>query len=103
MSFTGNEDHSITLQAAAQLTGNYRTNNPNTILGLYYSKDALQEILNQQDCVGVRVYYAETSIGEKTLVIVGVNTSENDLVNGVIADFGIPCPTRCSSSNALNS
>lgn len=103
MSFTGNENHAITLQEAAQLTSNYRTNNPNAILGLYYSKDALQEILSQQDCVGIRTYYAETSIGEKTLVIVGVNASQNDLVNGKIADFGIPCPTECSYLNDLNS
>lgn len=103
MSFTGNEDHSITLQAAAQLTGNYRTNNPNAILGLYYSKDAILEILNQQDCVGVRAYYAETSTGEKTLVFVGVNALGNDMVNGVIADFGVPCPVQCSSANDLNS
>lgn len=103
MAFTGNEDHSISLTEAAQFTENYRNNNPNEILALYYSKDAIMDILNQPNCVGIRTYYAEKNNGDKTLVIVGVEANENDMVNGVLAEFGTPCPNRCSAPNDLNS
>lgn len=36
------------------------------------------------------------------LVIVGVKANQDDIHNGHIAEFGIPCPNNCSSSNSLN-
>lgn len=103
MSFTGNEPHEITLAEAAALTANHRTNHPNEILGLFFGKTAILEILNQENCVGIRAYYGEDNQGANKLVIVGVDANKNDLINGKIADYGIPCPQRCSNSNSLNS
>jgi hypothetical protein len=54
MSFTGNENHNISLTDASALTANFRTGKPaNTILGFFYGKQAIQNILNQEDCVGI--------------------------------------------------
>ncbi len=104
MSFTGKEDHSIPLATAAQWTKNYRDANPsNAVKGHFYGKDAIQAILTQSDCVGIRIYYAIDDNGAKQLVIVGTDANENDLYNGLLAERGLPCPPYSGAANPLNS
>ncbi len=103
MSFTGNEDHSISLPNAADLTANYRTNHATAIKGFYYGKTAISDILAQDDCVGIRIYFGEDEFANPQLVICGVDANEDDLDQGLLAEFGWPCPPQCGTSNALNS
>jgi hypothetical protein len=105
MIFTGNENHEISLNEAAELTQRFRDNLPvidNTIAE-YFGKSALEDVLSQQDCVGIRVYYGIDSEMKKHLVIVGVNSDGNDLYEGALMEMTIPCPPVCSTSNPLNS
>jgi hypothetical protein len=37
------------------------------------------------------------------LVLVGVTSDKNDMVNGVILDHGAMCPPECGVANNLNS
>lgn len=105
MSFTGQENHDISLQDAAALTKNFRNSQTGTgyIKGEYFGADALNSLLSQEGCVGIRIYYGLDDDGNNKLVIVGVTTDENDMVNGNILEFGAPCPPNCSTQNALNS
>lgn len=103
MSFTGNENHDFPLETASEWTKNYRNANPGQTIAHYFGKNALTEILNQEGCVGMRIYYALDDADTKQLVIVGANTSENDLYNGLIADRSVKCPQMCSTLNPLNS
>ncbi|MDO9184628.1 MAG: hypothetical protein Q7W13_01355 [Bacteroidia bacterium] len=103
MSFTGKENHAITLTEAAEWTRTYRDANPGATKGHFYGKDAIQAIINQTGCVGIRIYYAIDNNGAKQLIIVGANTSENDLYTGILAERGIACPPRCGANNPLNS
>ncbi|MES2394908.1 MAG: hypothetical protein V4549_02845 [Bacteroidota bacterium] len=103
MSFTGKENHAITLEEAAVWTRNYRDANSGATKGHFYGKDAIQAIINQSGCVGIRIYYAIDNNGAKQLIIVGANTSENDLYTGLLAERSVPCPTRCGATNPLNS
>ena len=104
MSFTGKEDHSITLEDAGKLTKNYRENSPKgVILGGFFGKDTLLDILNQKECVGIRYYYGQKDDGTPVLVLVGANADEKDLDNGIIAEISTPCPPYCGEQNALNS
>lgn len=104
MSFTGNENHAITLQEASEWTANYRAtiNNGETIAH-FFGKDALNAILAQQGCVGIRIYYALDENGAKQLILVGANADGNDLFNGVLAERSFKCPQDCSAANPLNS
>jgi hypothetical protein len=36
-------------------------------------------------------------------VISGVKANEDDLDQGLLAEYGIACPTNCGTSNDLNS
>lgn len=103
MAFTGNEDHTISLTVAAAMTKNYRDANPTQVKGHYFGKDAIQDVLDQSGCVGLRIYYGLDNDGKKQLVIDGVTSDENDLFNGIILDRSIQCPPNCGISNPLNS
>ena len=104
MSFTGHEDHDFPLDTASLWTKNYRTASPaGAIKAHFFGKDAIQAILNQENCVGIRIYYALDPDGVKQLIIVGADANENDLYNGLIAERSTPCPSMCASANPLNS
>lgn len=103
MSFDGHENHSITLAAASALTANYRTNNPGQTLAHFFGKDAIQAILDQEGCVGIRIYYGENASGQDKLVLCGVTSDENDMYAGELAQYSILCPNVCGANNPLNS
>ena len=104
MSFTGNEDHSISLLDASALTANYRnTHSASAIKGFYYGKTAISDILAQDDCVGIRIYFGEDDEENPQLVICGVIANEDDLEQGLLAEAGCPCPPFCGIANSLNS
>jgi hypothetical protein len=104
MAFTGNEDHTITLEEASRLTRNFRKSaEPGSKLGTFFGKSTLQQILDQRDCVGIRYYYGLKDDGTPVLVLVGADANENDMVDGIIAEKGIPCPPACGEPDVLNS
>ena len=104
MSFTGHENHSITLNEAAILTRNYRNSVPaGATLSGYFSRDGLSKILDQSGCVGVRIYYAKSNGGAPLFVLVGAKADGDDLYKGELAEHSIDCPPICPTSNPLSS
>ena len=101
---TGHENHKISLQDAASLTRNFRSatgNNPATILGEFFGKDALATALNQDKCIGLRIYYGKRNDGTPVLVFVGVDQSGTDMADGFVGEDGFPCPPVCWSGSRL--
>jgi hypothetical protein len=104
MTFTGNEEHEISLTEAAAMTKNYRdTISTGDTIASYIGKSDLQDMLNQAECVGARIYYGLSTTGGKELVLVGVDASGNDLYEGILLDRVFKCPQDCSTANPLNS
>jgi hypothetical protein len=103
--FTGTENNEISYNDAATLTENYRNANAGSdyIKGEYFSKSSIQALLEQEGCVGVRIYYGLDENNIQKLVIVGVLSNEDDIVTGLILEHGRLCPPQCGSSNNLNS
>ncbi len=103
MSFTGSENHSINLEDAAKMTENYRNALVGgTTLGGYFGRDAIQGILAQNNCVGIRIYYALDENGVEQFVVVGVKEDGDDLYDGEIAQHALLCPPYCPQSSPLN-
>lgn len=103
MTLTGNENHDFPLDTASQWTANYRNSiTPGTPIAHCFGKSAIQEIFAQEGCVGMRIYYALDSTGKKQLIVVGVDSSGNDLYNGLLAERSFVCPQDCSAANPLN-
>jgi len=102
--FTGNEDHSITLEEASDVTSRYKLSvGALGMKGGYFSKSALQAVLNQQDVVGVRFYYGISLTFSPVMVVVGVKANGDDVVNGLVLDKALMCPPNCGSISILNS
>ncbi len=102
MAFTGHEDHTITLTDGANFTKAFRNNYSNQPKGIFFSKDTLQSILDQSDCVGIRFYFGLSTDSKLKLVFAGVTEDENDILE-IIGDGGALCPPSCGNANSLNS
>lgn len=102
MSFDGSEGAQISLSTGSNYTSNYRKNNPGSIKGTFMGKDVLQQILDQEGCMGIRVYYGESNDGDKKLVFVGADANEDDMTD-FVANVGIGSPPQSGNSNPLNS
>lgn len=102
MSFDPNQDHSITLAEAAQLTEAFRTANPVEKIGGFFGKDAIVDILNQANCVGLKYYFAIKN-GDMVLVLCGAKANQDDLYNGLLAEGPNTDPPAGGAPNPLNS
>ncbi|MCP4582530.1 MAG: hypothetical protein GY839_13055 [candidate division Zixibacteria bacterium] len=104
MAFDENTDHSISLGKAAEMTKRYRDSaRSGAIIATAFGKTALQAILDQEKCVGIRMYYAKNENGDPALVLTGLKANEDDIYEGELAEYGADCPPRCSTPNDLNS
>ena len=102
MPLTGNENHDISLNDAAIITKAYRDSaGADAILGVYFGKTAISDIVAQKNCVGIRIYNALKD-GKHTFVVVGVTADKEDMGGEGIAELGFPCPPYCASDSALN-
>jgi len=102
MAFNGTEGGLISLQQGAALTAAFRQNFPQQIKARFFGKDVLNELLNQQDAMGLRIYFGQNAQGHFELVVCAANAKEDDMLDK-IADLSVPCPNMCGRSNALNS
>ncbi len=103
MAFTGNEAEEFPLATAAQWTKNYReTITPGDTIAHFFGKNIINDILAQDGCMGIRIYYALDENGKKQLIIVGANQNEDDIYQGIIAERSSSCPPFCDSGNPLN-
>lgn len=103
MAFTGNEAEEFPLETAAQWTKNYRdTIKAGETISHFFGKNIIQQILDQDGCMGIRIYYALDENGKKQLIIVGADAKENDIYTGIIAERSYICPPFCPQGSPLN-
>ncbi|TDI91013.1 MAG: hypothetical protein E2O77_07360 [Caldithrix sp.] len=103
VTFTGKEDHSISLEDASQMTRNYQLQTaPDQIIGGFFGKDAVLAIISQEKAVGLRYYYGLDDEGTPHIILIGVNADGNDMTDGLLAERSTKCPPHCPESNDLN-
>jgi hypothetical protein len=104
--FDGLAGDPISLATGKAWAANYKAANPKEIRGHYFGREIIQQILDQTDCSGIRMYYALDDKGIKQLLLVGVDFNGNDQLpiegiaglnrsGNVIADASFPCPSYC--------
>ena len=99
---SSSHNHSIDLREAKKLTKNYRTSvSTDTIIAGAFRKEALLSVLNQADCVAIRMYFARTDDGKNDIVIVGMDSEGKDMVNGELLERIWPCPPYCDELSPL--
>jgi hypothetical protein len=102
--FTGKEDHAITLDMAREMVRRWRDHGTALPGGPdceFFARDILDKILAQEGCVGLRIYHGRNAKGQHVVVLVGADADGNDLVDGDIAEEGLPCPPHCSARGTL--
>jgi len=101
--FNGKEGEVVTLEEAQVYTKRYNsTIAEDDIKAVSFGKENLENILIQNECIGVRFYYAKTEEDKLTLVAVGYNADGDDLSEGIILERGAPCPPYCAMTLDLS-
>ena len=69
--------------------------------GGHFPREAIEQILSQPGCAGLRFYFGTQSDGTLALVLVGIDENEKDMSDGVLIDNHFPCPPFCDESSSL--
>jgi hypothetical protein len=102
MAFNGTEGGAISLEQGSDLASKWRKHNPDARKGAFMGKEILIELLNQEGCKGIRVYYGLDEDGQMQPVFSGAEANENDLLD-LVANGSRPCTPFCGINNPLNS
>lgn len=75
----------------------------------FFGSDIINQVLSQDKCVGMRIYYATNDEGVKQLLLVGAredgtniwpdgNEDTENATGGLIVDASTTCPPFCPSN-----
>lgn len=103
MSLNVNTGGIITQQEAIDLAKSFDRKFPNEITSSFIGSANVKAILNQNDCIGIRIYNGYDNIdGKISLIIVGVDSNEKDIIeNRLIYDQMATCPPMCPVDGLL--
>ncbi|HEY9046414.1 MAG TPA: hypothetical protein VIN08_10985 [Ohtaekwangia sp.] len=77
-----------------------------SIKARFFGINAISDLLSQDGCIGMRIYYATNDDGEKQLLLVGAREDGSNIwpdgtdanASGLIVDASNPCPPYCSTN-----
>ena len=102
MEINKNTGEQITLAQAQEMVNEFRKRYPDTTKGYFAGANHFDKILKQEDCIGLRIYNGYDNETDSTnLVIVGVNSNNEDMTKGYILDKAAACPPNCPKNNDL--
>jgi hypothetical protein len=74
---------------------------PSSTQSVFLGREKILQLLNQEDSMGIRTYFALNEQKQITIVLVGVDSSGHDFKNGLFLDKGVICPPSCNFSSFL--
>jgi hypothetical protein len=101
-------DHRITVADAAAMTAAFRARSPGGVHGWMFDRSAFDALLAQPGCMGIRIYRGMRGDGAEQVVMVGTDSSGNDMVPasvdqpGEVMEVSWPCPPVCGTRSVLN-
>lgn len=97
MTLDANIGSIITELEAKTLIQSFETKFPGEITSSFIGANNIENILAQENCIGLRIYNGYDDENEKiSLVLVGVDGDEKDMLNdGIIYDRIATCPPLC--------
>ena len=112
--FNGGEAGPMDLATAAIWTADERERSSGQAKAYFFGRDIIKQILAQDGCMGLRVYYAFDPVsGKRHLLMVGADADQNDQLpplsappgadKYIIAEMALACPNNCGVANDLNS
>ncbi len=95
MSFNGDEGTMVTLTEATAWAAAYRANRKfDGTNAHFFGKNKINAILNQSGVMGIRIYKGFDG-ATPVMILVGTDSSENDLFTGLLLERGTACPPYC--------
>jgi hypothetical protein len=105
VNFTGTENHRLPEETGLAMMERFRADNPFDAYGWYFGRKAIEELLGQPDCVGIRIYGGADESGKFSPVLFGVTEDGRD-INGaglskelkpsvIVLEMAAPCPPYC--------
>lgn len=101
MSIDNHSGKFITPNEAIAFTHAFQNQHPTALKAFYAGSSKIKAILEQEGCMGIRIYKGLDQSGASNLVLVGVNTSGEDMTSGPILERLMPCPTDCDDNSIL--
>lgn len=102
MNINNEGGETISLSEAISFTHKYQDKHPSSAKAFYVSKNKLNEILNQEKCVGIRIYNGfDIAENKENRVLVGVDNQNEDLTEGIIIERLNVCPKYCPEDSKL--
>nr|WP_298655851.1 hypothetical protein [uncultured Flavobacterium sp.] len=103
MSLNPNTGSIITQEQAKTLIDAFAKKFPGEVVSSFIGGDNVKKILEQEDCIGLRIYNGYNDAEQKiSLVVVGVNSNEEDMLeNGIIYDRMALCPPICPKNGLV--
>jgi hypothetical protein len=115
MSFTGKEGGPISRETAKSWIKNYQDSesaqNPEKVIirAHFFGKEKIQKLLNEDGCVGIRIYYGKDEKGDQKLLLIAVKEDMDDIAptdmnrasedGPMILDLSWPCPPYCGDTD----
>lgn len=93
----------ISKQRAKELIDSFQQKFPDEITSSFIGKNNVENLLQQEDCVGIRIYNGYDEVERKiSMVLVGVDSNDDELLNdGLIYDDMKICPPNCTTGISL--
>jgi hypothetical protein len=91
--------HKITVADAKKLMG--KPPKGLATRGGHFPREAIDAILAQPGCAGIRFYYGTNEDGSPAVVMLGIDANNADMTDGEIIDTHFPCPPFCDDNSAL--
>lgn len=102
MEINKNSGTVISLEKAIELTHSYQESNLEKPNSYFVGLDKINELLQQNGCIGVRIYPGLDPLTNKSnMVLVGVDQEGEDLTNGIMLDELVTCPPYCAKNTQL--
>jgi hypothetical protein len=96
-------DHRISRAEAAAMTRRFRdADGPRAERGGMFPRAAVQALLAQKGCEGLRYYFGRRDDSSSAMILVGVDADGNDMTSGEILEWSYPCPPFCGDPDDLN-
>ena len=102
MSLNKNAGEAITKEEAKAFIKAFKNKYPEEVTAFYVGKSNVDKILEQEDCIGIRIYNGyNTAESKMNQVLVGVNSKEEDMGDGIIIERLYTCPPYCSKKSLM--
>ena len=103
MSLNPNTGSIITKEEAQTLIAAFAKKFPGQIISSFIGENNVKQILEQDNCIGLRVYNGYDDAEQKiSLVMVGVDAEEQDMLDGnIIYDKMVTCPPICAHNGLV--